>query len=35
MGHMFKYPYGFYGLLNLASDADLKRRCLAAVYKVL
>ena len=34
IGHCFKYPYGFYGLIALAQDADLKQRCLAEAYRV-
>ena len=30
LGHLFKYPYAFYGLINLAEDSDIKQRCLAA-----
>ena len=35
LGHVFKYPYGFYGLMDLAEDVDLKRRCVQAAYHVL
>jgi hypothetical protein len=35
IGHVFKYPYGFYGLLALAQDPDLKRRCMQAAYHIL
>jgi hypothetical protein len=35
LGHLFKYPYGFYGLLGLARDALLKRRCMQAAYHIL
>jgi len=35
LGHVFKYPYGFYGLLNLAQDDDLKRQAMAAAYHIL
>jgi len=34
IGHVFKYPYGFYGLIDLAPDADLKRRCMQAAYHI-
>ena len=35
IGHVFKYPYGFCGLLALAADADLRQRCMAAAWRVL
>ncbi len=35
IGHCFKYPYGFCGLLALAQDDALKQRCLAEAYRVL
>ena len=34
LGHCFKYPYGLYGLMALAGDADLERRCLEAAFRV-
>jgi len=34
LGHRFKYPYGFYGLLELAQDAGLKARCLDECYRI-
>ncbi|MHC4442053.1 MAG: hypothetical protein ACYTF1_07365 [Planctomycetota bacterium] len=34
LGHILKYPYGFYGLMNLAKNTDLKRRCLAEAYRI-
>jgi len=34
LGHCFKYPYGFYGLMGAARDADLKRRCLDMAFRV-
>jgi hypothetical protein len=34
IGHLFKYPYGFYGLMQLAEDSDLKRRCAEAAYHI-
>jgi hypothetical protein len=35
IGHLFKYPYGFYGLMGLAQDARLKRQCMRVAYHVL
>jgi len=35
IGHVFKYPYGFYGLLALAEDAGLKQRSMASAWRVL
>lgn len=35
IGHVFKYPYGFYGLMRLAQDARLKEQCRQAAYHVL
>jgi len=34
LGHSLKYPYGFYGLMSLCGDADLKRRCLEAAFRI-
>jgi hypothetical protein len=34
LGHVLKYPYGFYGLMGLAGDDDLKRRCMQAAYRI-
>jgi hypothetical protein len=34
IGHVFKYPYGFYGWMALAKDADLKRRCREAAHHI-
>ena len=34
IGHCFKYPYGFYGLMQLARDSDLKQRCLDECYHI-
>lgn len=34
IGHCFKYPYGFYGLMCLARARDLKRACLERIYHV-
>jgi hypothetical protein len=34
LGHVFKYPYGFYGLLSRAADADLARRCTDLAFRV-
>ena len=35
IGHVFKYPYGFYGLMALARDARLKEQCMQVAYHVL
>ena len=35
IGHLFKYPYGFYGLMDLARDARLKQQCMQVAYHVL
>jgi hypothetical protein len=35
IGHCFKYPYGFYGLMALVQDTRLKERCMEAAYHVL
>jgi len=34
LGHVMKYPYGFYGLMKLAKDEDVKERCLGAAYRI-
>jgi len=34
IGHCFKYPYGFYGLLSLARAPDLKQAALAGSYRL-
>lgn len=34
IGHVFKYPYGFYGLLRYAGDTVLRTRCLDAGYHI-
>ena len=34
LGHCFKYPYGFYGLMAMARDAGLERRCVAESYRI-
>jgi len=34
IGHCFKYPYGFYGLMALARDGSLKERCAAEAYHI-
>ena len=34
IGHCFKYPYGFYGLLSRATDPEVKQRCLAESFRV-
>ena len=35
LGHAIKYPYGFYGLMELAQNADIKERSWSAAYRVL
>ena len=35
IGHLFKYPYGFYGLMGLLGDGPLKERCRQVAYHVL
>lgn len=35
LGHCFKYPYGFYELLDLARDSHLRRQCMQAAYHIL
>ncbi|MGD8240331.1 MAG: hypothetical protein PVH68_17380 [Armatimonadota bacterium] len=35
IGHCFKYPYGFYGLLALAQDPSLEQEYLAEAFRVL
>ena len=34
LGHIFKYPSAFYGLMNLAKNSDLKKQCLASAYNI-
>jgi hypothetical protein len=35
LGHCVKYPYGFLGLMRLATDAHLQRRCRQQAFRVL
>jgi hypothetical protein len=35
IGHVFKYPYGYYKWMDLCTDPDLRRRCMQAAYHVL
>ena len=35
IGHVFKYPYGYYGLMALAQDARLKELCRQVAFHVL
>jgi hypothetical protein len=35
IGHVFKYPYGFYKWMDLCRDPELKGRCMQAAYHVL
>ena len=32
LGHVFKYPYGFYEWMRLASDLRLEQRCKRIAY---
>jgi hypothetical protein len=34
LGHLFKYPYAYYGLMALAQDRELRQRCDAAAYRI-
>jgi hypothetical protein len=34
LGHLFKYPYGFYGLMNLAQDPALKEQCMRDTFRI-
>jgi hypothetical protein len=34
IGHCFKYPYGFYGLLGLVREENLRRHCMKAAYRI-
>lgn len=34
IGHCFKYPYGFYGLLGLARDGAVRQRALAESFRI-
>lgn len=34
LGHVFKYPYGFYKLLNLTEDSQLRWQCIQAAYHI-
>ena len=33
-GHKLKYPYGFYGLMRLAEDSELKKQCLQVGHRI-
>ena len=35
MGHLFKYPYGFYGLTAISQDPQLVRECMDASHALL
>ena len=35
LGHVFKYAYGYCGLMARARDPDVKRACEAVAYHVL
>jgi hypothetical protein len=34
LGHQIKYPYGFYGLMQMADDEAVRYKCLEIVYRV-
>ncbi len=34
LGHLFKYPYGFYGLVRAAQDESLMRACWQEAYRI-
>ena len=34
LGHVCKYPYGFYGLMKLADDETLKDRCETVAFRI-
>jgi hypothetical protein len=34
LGHVFKYPYGFYGMLARATDTELKQRCVDEAFRI-
>ena len=34
LGHVVKYPYGFYGILGYAQDRALVDRCMTEVYRI-
>jgi hypothetical protein len=34
LGHVLKYPYGFYGLMKHAEDVTLKRECESVAYRI-
>ena len=34
LGHVVKYPYGFYGLLGHVHDEVIADRCMAEVYRI-
>jgi len=34
IGHLFKYPYGFYGMIKHATDNNLKQNCMAESYHI-
>lgn len=34
LGHVLKYPYGYYGLMRLARSDRLKERCLQVAYRI-
>jgi hypothetical protein len=34
LGHKLKYPYGFYGLMRLAKNAEIKRQALSIAYRI-
>ena len=34
LGHVVKYPYGFYGILGYVQDRALVDRCMTEVYRI-
>ena len=34
LGHLFKYPYGFYGLMRHVPDGPLSQSCWDEAYRI-
>ena len=34
LGHVVKYPYGFYGLTKYAESQELMERCMSVAYRI-
>lgn len=34
LGHVVKYPYGFYGILGCVQDRSIVERCMAELYRI-